>query len=144
MRWLGVVIAAIVLCIAWDVAWWLGFGVSDMSPWTLKRMVAQHTAPVIIDVRTEAEYRSFHIPGAVNVPWPASLADLAYASPDPNRPVVVVGLTGHRSPQVARQLALGGYTAVTNVPWGMLAWKLLGGVVVSGPNPGPAPDFSGS
>jgi len=144
VRWLGILLTAIVLCVVWDVTWWLGFGVSDMSPWTLKQMVEQHNAPVIIDVRTPAEYRSFHIPGAVNVPWPATLAELAYASPDPNNPIVVVGLTGHRSPQVAHQLALGGYTDVTNVPWGMLTWKLLGGVVEAGPDPGPTPEASGS
>ena len=139
MRWLGWTILVIVLLVLWDVAWWLGFGVQDMSPWTLRQMVAQHNAPLIIDVRTAAEYRSFHIPGAVNVPWPATLAELAVVSPDPDNPVVVVGLTGHRSAPAARQLTQGGYTAVTNVPWGMVAWKLLGGEVVAGDAPGPLP-----
>ncbi|MEF2229804.1 MAG: rhodanese-like domain-containing protein [Pseudodesulfovibrio sp.] len=140
MRWLGWTILVIILLVLWDVAWWLGFGVAGMSPWSLKRMVDLHDAPLIIDVRTPAEYRSFHIPGAVNVPWPATLAELAYASPDPNAPVAVVGLTGHRSPQVARQMAAGGYTDVANVPWGMLAWKLMGGEVVEGDAPGPLPE----
>lgn len=133
MRWLTVTIGIIVLLIFWDVAWWLGFGVAPLSPWTLKQMVNQHNAPMIIDVRTSAEFHSFHIPGAVNVPFPATLAELAYAAPNPNNPVVVVGLTGHRSPPVVRQMRAGGYTDVTNLTWGMAAWKLFGGEVEEGP-----------
>ena len=134
MRWLTVLIAVVVLFIAWDVAWWWGFGVEPMSPWTLKQMVEEHNAPVIIDVRTPGEFHSFHIQGAINVPYPPTLAELASASPDPNNPVVVIGLTGHRSPPVARQLQQGGYTAVTNLTWGMTAWKLFGGPVEEEPS----------
>lgn len=133
MRWLTGFILVIVLFIAWDVGWWLGFGVEPMSPWTLRELVQQDNAPVILDVRTETEFKAFHIPGARNVPFPASLAELAMASPDPNNPVVVVCMTGHRSPPVAKQLRDGGYTDVTNLTWGMLAWRLLGGETVSGP-----------
>jgi len=133
MRVLGTIIVIIAALILWDVAWWFGFGVSPLSPWDLKMMVNQDNAPMIIDVRTPAEFESFHIPSAINVPYPATLAELAYAAPDPTNPIVVVCMSGHRSPPVVRQLQKGGYTDVTNATWGMMAWKLFGGETVSGP-----------
>lgn len=135
MRALGVIVVIIAALVLWDVAWWRGFGVEPYPPWELKTLVNQGNAPVIIDVRSPAEYRSFHIPGAINVPFPATLAELATASPDPNNPIVVVCMTGHRSPPVVRQLKKGGYTDVVNLTWGMTAWKLFGGEVEAGRNP---------
>jgi len=133
MRTLMTIIIIIAALILWDVAWWFGFGVSPLSPWNLKMMVNQGHAPVIIDVRTPAEFGTFHIPGAINVPYPATLAELAAASPDPNNPVVVICMSGHRSPPVVRQMQNGGYTDVHNLTWGMMAWKLFGGDTASGP-----------
>ncbi|MDC0336000.1 rhodanese-like domain-containing protein [Pseudodesulfovibrio sp.] len=133
MRILTTIIVIIALLILWDVAWWFGFGVSPLSPWNLKMMVNQGDAPVILDVRSHTEFESFHIPGAVNVPFPATLAELAAASPDPTNPIVVVCMTGHRSSPVVKQLQNGGYTNVTNLTWGMMAWKLFGGDTTSGP-----------
>ncbi|MCJ2166195.1 MULTISPECIES: rhodanese-like domain-containing protein [unclassified Pseudodesulfovibrio] len=132
MRVLTIVVVVVALLMLWDVSWWFGFGVSPLSPYTLKMEVNRKDAPVIIDVRTPAEFELFHIPGAINVPYPASLAELALAAPDPSRPAVVVCMTGHRSPPVVRQMQQGGYTNVHNLTWGMVAWKLFGGDTVSG------------
>jgi len=132
MRGLKIVIAVIVILVLWDVAWF-GFGVGPMSPWKLKQLVNEEAAPVIVDVRTPAEFKSFHIPGAINVPYPATLAELAYAAPDPTMPVVVICVSGHRSPPVVKQMQNGGYTNVHNLTWGMLAWRLFGGETETGP-----------
>jgi rhodanese-related sulfurtransferase len=133
MRALWTLVIVVAVLVLWDVGWWYGFGVSPMSPWALKMAVNEDRAPVIIDVRTPGEYAAFHIPGAVNVPYPATLAELAAASPDPTRQVVVVCMTGHRSPPVVRQMHAGGYTNVSNLTWGMMAWKIMGGETTSGP-----------
>ncbi|WP_319470244.1 rhodanese-like domain-containing protein [uncultured Pseudodesulfovibrio sp.] len=132
MRFLTVILVILGVLVLWDLGWWFGFGVSPLSPWELKQMVNENRAPLIIDVRTPGEFDSFHIPGAVNVPYPATLAELASVAPDPTRPVAVVCMTGHRSPPVVSQLQQGGYTHVLNVTWGMAAWKLFGGETASG------------
>ena len=132
MRVLKILIIVIVVLILWDLGWWFGFGVSPMSPWRLKMLVNEGRAPMLIDVRTPTEFESFHIPGAINVPYPATLAELAFASPDPTRPVLVICMSGHRSPPVVRQMMQGGYTDVHNLTWGMMAWKLFGGDTASG------------
>ena len=133
MRILGTIIIVIAALMLWDLAWWFGFGVVPLSPWELKMMVNEERAPAILDVRTPDEFKSFHIPGAINVPAPATLAELASVAPDPNKPIVVVCMSGHRSPPVVRQLQNGGYTNVTNLTWGMMAWKIFGGDTTTGP-----------
>lgn len=133
MRALTIILIVVGVLVLWDVGWWLGFGVSPLSPYSLKLALREGKAPTVIDVRTPAEFELFHIPGAVNVPYPASLNELAMAAPDPSAPVVVVCMTGHRSPPTVNQLQRGGYTDVRNLTWGMLAWKLFGGPTESGP-----------
>ena len=132
MHPVAVVLVLLAALALWDLGWWLVFNVSPLGPLGLRAEMREGPAPTVIDVRTPAEYEIFHIPGAVNVPYPATLPELAAAAPDPDRPVVVVCMTGHRSPPVVKQLQDGGYTRVRNLTWGMLAWKLLGGETVSG------------
>jgi rhodanese-related sulfurtransferase len=124
------VLIVLALLVLWDVGWWLA-GVRSLSPWTLKAELKRPDTPTLIDVRTRAEYDFFHIPGAVNVPYPASLNELALAAPDPTGPVVVICMTGHRSPPTVRQMQRGGYADVRNLTGGMVVWKLFGGETVS-------------
>lgn len=131
MRLAAFLLVLAALAVLWDAGWWLA-GVSPMSPPALKRALGGDAPPAIIDVRTPAEFDFFHIPGAVNVPYPAALIDLARVAPDPAAPVVVVCMTGHRSPPTVRQMQRGGYADVRNLTGGMLAWKLFGGATESG------------
>ena len=119
----------VVFFLAWDLGW-LAAGVHQMLPWRLRRLRDGGARPQLLDVRTPGEFALFHIPGAVNRP-DALMADPAAFGLDPKRPVVVVCMTGHRSPFVARKLAARGYDA-SNLTWGMLGWKLFGGPSVSG------------
>lgn len=132
MRFLSMLLLVIALLGLWDVAWWKVGDVSPMMPWKLKTMLEEHDNIVVLDVRTPAEYEAFHIKGAVNVPFPATLNDLARLVPNPNQAIVVTCMSGHRSPPVVKTLQDGGYTNVANLTWGMVAWKLVGGETVSG------------
>ena len=53
-----------------------------------------------------------------------------FKEPDPAKRIVIICMTGHRSPVVARRLKKRGYTNVYNLTWGMWAWKLFGGETV--------------
>ncbi|OIQ50119.1 putative adenylyltransferase/sulfurtransferase MoeZ [Pseudodesulfovibrio hydrargyri] len=132
MRVFTAALIVLALLVLWDVGWWLA-GVRPLSPWALKAELkrADTPPPTLIDVRTRAEYAFFHIPGAVNVPYPATLNELALAALDPTKPVVVICMTGHRSPPTVRQMQRGGYTDVRNLTGGMAVWKLFGGDTVS-------------
>ncbi len=114
----------------WDLAVVPLLGVRQVLPWRLASRLASGERPLLVDVRTPLEYRLFHIPGSRNLPYPPDLT--ALAAEDRSRPVVVICMTGHRSPLAARAIKKAGFTHVANLTWGVSAYALLGGDVQSG------------
>ena len=113
------------LIIGWDVAWYLA-GVNPLFPWQLEKLQKEGEKAIsLIDVRTPGEFNWFHIDGAVNMPDLLYKAD-GFKGKRVDEPVIVICMTGHRSPMVAYQLKKRGYRQVCNLTWGMLAWKLWG------------------
>lgn len=116
-------IAVIMLIFGWDAVWWV-LGVRPRFPWQLKdRLTAPGSPPVLLDVRTPLEYNWFHLPGAQNVPDLLTKGTNLPPLP-PSREVVVICMTGHRSPIVAYNLKKRGLTQVDHLIWGMLGWKI--------------------
>jgi rhodanese-related sulfurtransferase len=111
------------LFLLWDAVWWV-LGVKPRFPWQLKaRLDAGPSGLTLLDVRTPLEYHWFHLPGAINVP--EILTHPGKMDPAPlSREVVVICMTGHRSPLVAYALKKRGYTRVFNLTGGMLGWKV--------------------
>ena len=66
---------------------------------------------VLLDVRTPEEYRSGHVPGAVNLP----LDRLHERELPADRPVFAYCLSGARSRQAAMLLRRAGYAHVTDL-----------------------------
>ncbi len=119
-------ILILLLIIGWDFAWYLA-GVKPMFPWHLKKLLKGKGDQItLIDVRTPREYDWFHIRSAVNKPELLSDIDALPAKSKAD-PLIVICMTGHRSPLVAYRLKKRGYKKVYNLTWGMLAWKLIGG-----------------
>ncbi len=115
--------------IGWELFWYLA-GVRQISPWRLKKWLQRRETDVkLIDVRTPFEYRWFHIENAENRPEMAFMVN-NFKEPDPAKRIVIICMTGHRSPVVAGRLKKRGYTNVYNLTWGMWAWKLFGGKTV--------------
>lgn len=118
-------IVIVLFLIAWDFGWYL-VGVKPLFPWQLKKLLKGHSNQVnLIDVRTPLEYDWFHINDAVNKP--ELLWDIN-ALPDINKedPLIVICMSGHRSPLVAYRLKKLGFKQLYNLTWGMLGWKLFG------------------
>ena len=115
--------------ICWELFWYFA-GVKPLSPWRLKKWLRSPESNVrLIDVRTPFEYRWFHIENAENRPEMAFMVN-NFKEPDPAKRIVIICMTGHRSPVVAGRLKKRGYTNVYNLTWGMWAWKLFGGKMV--------------
>jgi len=74
----------------------------------------------LIDVREPDEVAEGTLPGAVNIP----LGDLPdrVSEIEKNRPVVLLCRSGGRSGQASQFLTDSGYSDVTNLTGGMLAW----------------------
>lgn len=80
---------------------------------------------VILDVRTEAEFGSGHVPGAVNIPHDELASRLSeLASTD--QPVVVYCRSGKRAGVASSVLLDAGYTNVLHLEGDMNAWQANG------------------
>ncbi len=119
----GLILVIVLFFIVWDAVWWL-LGVRPLFPWQLNRqMTADSSGPLLLDVRTPAEFNWFHLPKAQNAP--KVLLDIGTMPPaSREQSVVVICMTGHRSPLVAYALKKRGFKRVYNLTWGMLGWQI--------------------
>jgi rhodanese-related sulfurtransferase len=111
----------LLIVLGWDVLWTL-MGVNPLFPWELQEKLKK--APpdlVLLDVRTPKEFHWFHLPGAQNEPFEKGLAN-SLKIPK-TKTVVVICMTGHRSPLVAYRLNREGFMNVYNLTWGMTGWE---------------------
>jgi phage shock protein E len=80
---------------------------------------------VILDVRTEGEFGSGHVPGAVNIPHDELASRLSeLASTD--QPVVVYCRSGKRAGMASEVLVAAGYTQVLHLEGDMNEWQANG------------------
>ncbi len=111
----------ILFFVAWDAGWAL-VGVKPLFPWQLQEgYAASRPDLVLLDVRTPSEFGWFHIPSAKNVPF--QNLDARHLGIPKDKTVVVICMTGHRSPLVAWYLQKSGYADVFNLTWGMAGWE---------------------
>jgi rhodanese-related sulfurtransferase len=120
-----ILIGLAMVVIGWEVFWSM-VGIRPVGPLRLKRMLQGEKKPLLIDVRTAAEFRLFHIKGAESRPGlllnPGSLGSV-----DKEKPLVIVCLSGHRSPLVGFRLKKKGFKNVQYLSWGMISWIFSGG-----------------
>ena len=79
---------------------------------------------ILLDVRTQEEYDQGHLPGAVCLPVETLMdGDLSVLLPDKQAPLVLYCRTGARSADAAQVLSELGYTDITDLAGGLLAWE---------------------
>lgn len=101
------------------------------AAWLADRLRAG-SPPLVLDVRTPAEFESVHIPGAENVPLATLQAHSEEVEQHLGVEVVLVCRSGQRSEQAERALASAGRLGTPVLDGGMLAWESAGGPVVRG------------
>ena len=105
-----------------DVVW---IGVEELAA-RLERAVEP---PLLLDVRSDAEFDVSHLPGALHTPDRASaLAALEDVPRD--REVVLYCAVGYRSAKLARELRGDGFTDLRNLEGSIFEWANTGHVVV--------------
>lgn len=77
---------------------------------------------ILLDVREVDEYKSGHIPGAINVPLSTLNTRISEVVPEKDRPVFVHCLSGARSGKAVGLLKSMGYSQVENIG-GINAYK---------------------
>jgi rhodanese-related sulfurtransferase len=94
-------------------------GIKQISP----RELDQKKGMVLLDVRTDEEYKKGHIPGAVHVP----LADVGdkVKKLKKDKDLVVYCQSGNRSIWAIKRLMGMGYKNLFNLKGGYSAWKRI-------------------
>lgn len=95
--------------------------VPTTTPAALARALRRAPAPLLLDVRTPAEFRVSHLRGARLVPYD-SLATVRLPGLDRARPVVVYCSVGVRSERMGERLHALGFTTVHNLHGGLFEW----------------------
>ena len=89
--------------------------------------IAAQTVPLILDVRTSAEYASGHIPGAVNIPIQELSQRLdELAEYDLQDPIVVYCERGVRANRSHDILQAAGFVTIQHLEGDMKAWRKYG------------------
>jgi rhodanese-related sulfurtransferase len=119
----GILIIVVLFFVVWDAVWWI-LGIKPLFPWQLQKKVDSGASDLLLlDVRTPSEFAWFHLPEAQNDPQ--LLADTkSIQKVSPDQPMVIICMTGHRSPIVAYSLKKQGFKEVYNLTWGMLGWQI--------------------
>lgn len=102
------------------------FAYRDLSVDSAKTIIIDKNEKIlIIDVRTPSEYRgmSGHLPGAVLKPLGEINDWYKEFLPQQNEAIWVVCQSGHRSAIASRFLVRHGFSRVSNIIGGMLAWN---------------------
>ncbi len=81
---------------------------------------------LILDVRTQAEFSSGHVPGALNISHDELAARLSELDSETDRPVVVYCRSGRRAAMASSVLLDAGYTNVFHLEGDMNAWQANG------------------
>ncbi len=89
------------------------------------RLTAEQ-APPLIDIRTPAEYRSGHIPGAINIPLQDFQQRFAELNAFRDREVVLYCETGARATYGGRWLKSQGFGELRVLDGHMSAWREAG------------------
>lgn len=104
-----------------------------LTPADLRELLEQPDAPLVIDVRTPAEFAGTHVPGSWNVPL-----DLLREHRDDlvgrlGRETVLVCRSGARATQAEQALAGSGLAGLRVLAGGIVAWESVGAPVNRGP-----------
>ena len=90
----------------------------ELGDWLQDR---QRQPPVLLDVRTEAEWKVSHIPRARRVE-PGATVDTAVPDVPKNAALVTYCAVGYRSGDLATRLRAAGFTNVKNLDGGIFEW----------------------
>jgi rhodanese-related sulfurtransferase len=119
----GILLIIVLVFIVWDAVWW-AMGVKPLFPWQLKNKLDSDSSDLLLlDVRTPIEFSWFHLPEAINDPN-LLIENKSIQNASPDQPLVIICMTGHRSPIVAYALKKKGFKRVYNLTWGMMGWQI--------------------
>ena len=101
-------------------------GASRITASVLAERVEAGNAPIILDVRSEAEYADGHIPGALNIPYDQLEERIAEIPGARSDEIVVHCKSGRRAGLAEVTLREAGFTEVRDLDGHWMAWSEAG------------------
>jgi phage shock protein E len=95
----------------------------SIAPDALLALLGEPDAPLLLDVRTPAEFRGGHVPGAVNIPHTELPARLEAIEIGRERGVVVYCESGRRAAVATEALVNAGFPDVKHLEGDMAGWR---------------------
>jgi rhodanese-related sulfurtransferase len=99
---------------------------ADLTPEALHARMEGGDTPLVVDVRSRAEFTSGHVPGAVHVPFWAMLWRAGRLPVPRTDPVIVYCGHGPRARMAQSLLRLRGFTRVACLAGHMAGWRRAG------------------
>ena len=99
---------------------------ADVSAVELREQQNSGSPPVILDVRTDAEFERGHIPGAVHIPHDELSGRLSEIPASSSDTIVVYCAVGPRARRGERTLLQNGFGRVLHLNGGFRAWEKAG------------------
>ena len=100
----------------------LMYGIKSLAPSECV-LVVNRESGVFVDVAEPTEYKTAHIPNALNVPLGQINQGLPQLDKHKERPVIVVGRIGNRALKAATALHKRGFKSVHLLAGGLAAWE---------------------
>jgi len=107
-----------------------GFTIVNMNEVEFETTLAQATNRVLIDVRSDEEYKEGFIAGAINIDVDGDLFDTYIKTLDKNKVYFVYCAGGSRSRVACNKLKSAGFTNLFNLDNGIEGWKDVGKPIV--------------
>ncbi|MDP6674630.1 MAG: rhodanese-like domain-containing protein [Gammaproteobacteria bacterium] len=101
-------------------------GEKSITAADLDALIVAGNAPLILDVRSQDEFASGHIPGAVNIPHTELEARIAELDGHKNNTIVLHCRSGRRAVSADAVLHRKGFTKITELEGHMLSWEAGG------------------
>jgi rhodanese-related sulfurtransferase len=108
--------------IAWTFFQGSPRGVRKLSPSDATRLI-NHEDAVIVDVRSDGEFRQGHIVNALNIPESQLAERLGKLNKYRSRPIITTCRTGQISIKASGKLVADGFEKVYSLNGGILAWE---------------------
>ena len=99
---------------------------ADISGVELREQQNSGSPPVILDVRSDAEFERGHIPGAVHIPYDELRARFGEIPASSSDTIVVYCAVGPRARRGERTLLQNGFGHVLHLNGGFRAWEEAG------------------
>jgi len=104
----------------------LAGNIAYIRPAEAKQRIAQTPGVVVLDVRTPQEYADGHLANSVLLPVNQVEEKAGSVLKDKSAPIVIYCHSGNRSDRAAKLLKAQGYTHVSSVVGGIVAWSAAG------------------